>query len=382
MDIKKLKAFSVVAEFGSFSRAAAVQGVVQPMLSRQVRSLEEELGVQLVHRNGRGIVLTEAGSLLNEYAKGILATLARAESEVGALRANPRGNVVIGMPPSMGSVLTVPLIQKFRSEHPSINMRVIEGFSGYLLEWLLTGKIDVAVLYNAPRTKSLLSEPLLEEELFLIGAANDPSALPPGPIKAKRLAELPLILPSRPHGLRLLIDQALSGAGIIRQRRAGGGCAAGHHQAGGEACRLHHPFLFAGPRPDRGRPHQVLGHRRASLHARTHHGHLQPTADYNGDARVDQHGAQPGARVGAAGSVASEDGGDDREGQASHDRVHGLASFARGQRLAGQGLRCSRMLESTVLTSRRPHRAMVMSSSLRMMSSDVVTPAWPMAPRP
>ncbi len=214
MDIKKLKAFAMVAEFGSFSRAAAVLGVVQPMLSRQVRALEEELGVQLVHRNGRGIVLTEAGSLLNEYAKGILATLARAESEVGALRSSPRGNVVIGMPPSMGFVLTVPLIQRFRSEHPSINMRVIEGYSGYLLEWLLTGKIDVAVLYNAPRTKSLLSEPLLDEELFLIGAANDPSALPPGPIKAKRLAELPLILPSRPHGLRLLIDQLLSGAGI------------------------------------------------------------------------------------------------------------------------------------------------------------------------
>jgi hypothetical protein len=101
------------------SRApAAVLGVVQPMLSRQVRSLEEELGVQLVHRNGRGIVLTEAGSLLNEYAKGILATLARAESEVGALRANPRGNVVIGMPPSMGSVLTVPLIQSSAASIP------------------------------------------------------------------------------------------------------------------------------------------------------------------------------------------------------------------------------------------------------------------------
>ena len=78
MDIKKLKAFSVVAEFGSFSRAAGVLGMAQPVLSRQVRSLEEELGVQLVHRNGRGIVLTEAGALLNEYAKGILATLARA----------------------------------------------------------------------------------------------------------------------------------------------------------------------------------------------------------------------------------------------------------------------------------------------------------------
>lgn len=214
MDIKKLKAFSVVAEFGSFSRAAAVLGVAQPALSRQVRSLEEELGIELLYRNGRGIVLTEAGGLLNEYAKGILTTVSRAQSEIRALRSSPRGNVVIGMPPSIGTVLTVPLIQHFRSEYPSIQMRVIEGFSGYLLEWLLTGKIDVAVLYNAPRTKNLLSEPLLQDELFLLGAVNDPAALPPGPIPAKRLSELPLILPSRPHGLRLLIDQVLGEAGI------------------------------------------------------------------------------------------------------------------------------------------------------------------------
>jgi LysR family nitrogen assimilation transcriptional regulator len=214
MDIKKLKAFSVVAEFGSFSRAAAVLGVAQPILSRQIRSLEEELGIELVYRNGRGIVLTEAGGLLNEYAKGILTTVSRARSEIGALRANPRGNVVIGMPPSIGTVLTVPLIQRFRSEYPSIQMRVIEGFSGYLLEWLLTGKIDVAVLYNAPRTKSLVSEPLLHDELYLLGAVNDPSALPDQPIEARRLAELPLILPSRPHGLRLLIDQVLGESGI------------------------------------------------------------------------------------------------------------------------------------------------------------------------
>jgi len=151
MDIKKLKAFSVVGDFGSFSRAAGMLGMAQPVLSRQVRSLEEELGVQLVHRNGRGIALTEAGVLLNEYAKGILATLARAQSEVSALRASPRGNVVIGMPPSMGSVLTVPLIQRFRSEYPSINMRVIEGFSGYLLEWLTTGKIPQAKNGSASR---------------------------------------------------------------------------------------------------------------------------------------------------------------------------------------------------------------------------------------
>ena len=214
MDLKQLKAFSAVAEFGSFSRAAAVLSIAQPGLSRQVKSLEGELGVKLLYRNGRGIILTEAGKLLDQYAKRILETTSRAVSELAALQSSPRGNVIIGMPPSVGFVLTSPLVSRFRTEYPSIAMRVIEGFSGHVLEWLLTGKIDVAVLYNAPRMSNVLSEPLLEDELFLLGAMHDPSELPAAPVSAKKFAELPMILPSRPHGLRLLLDQALGKARI------------------------------------------------------------------------------------------------------------------------------------------------------------------------
>lgn len=214
MDLKQLKVFSAVAKFGSFSRAAAVLSTAQPGLSRQVKSLEDELGIKLLYRNGRGIVLTEAGKLLDQYAKDILETASRATSQMAALRSSPRGNVIIGMPPSVGFVLTVPLVIRFRKEFPSIAVRLIEGFSGHVLEWLLTGKIDVAVLYNAPRMSNVLSEPLLEDELFLLGAANDPSNLPATPVPAKKLAELPMILPSRPHGLRLLLDQKLAKAKI------------------------------------------------------------------------------------------------------------------------------------------------------------------------
>jgi LysR family nitrogen assimilation transcriptional regulator len=131
-----------------------------------------------------------------------------------ALRSSPRGTIAIGMPPSVGSILTVPLVQCFRAEFPLISMRVVEGFSGHLLEWLITGKIDVAVLYNAPRISNLSAEPLLQEEISLLGAVNDPAGLTAAPVPASRLVELPMILPSRPHGLRLVVDAFLGEAAI------------------------------------------------------------------------------------------------------------------------------------------------------------------------
>lgn len=215
IDLRQLQAFAVLAEFGSFSRSAAVLGIAQPVLSRQIKALERELGVDLFYRNGRGTVLTEAGKVLNLYAKGVIETVERASNEVAALRSSPRGKIVIGLPPSVGSVLTVPLVEHFRESFPQISMRVVEGFSGHVLEWLMTGKIDVAVLYSAPRTGSLRAEPLLTDELYLLGPAEARDAPPDAEmVPAVWLAKLPLIMPSRPHGLRLLTDSVLGEAGI------------------------------------------------------------------------------------------------------------------------------------------------------------------------
>ncbi|HEY5797225.1 MAG TPA: LysR substrate-binding domain-containing protein [Bosea sp. (in: a-proteobacteria)] len=215
IDLKQLKAFSTLAEFGSFSRSAGVLGVAQPVLSRQIKALEQELGVELFYRNGRGTVLTEAGKVLNLYAKDLVETVDRAASEVMALKSSPRGTIVIGLPPSVGIVLTVPLVQHFREAFPLISLRVIEGFSGHVLEWLLTGKIDVAVLYNAPRTGSLRAEPLLTDELFLLGPAEGGILPDAESVPARLLSEIPLILPARPHGLRMLVDSMLGEAGIV-----------------------------------------------------------------------------------------------------------------------------------------------------------------------
>jgi LysR family transcriptional regulator, nitrogen assimilation regulatory protein len=130
------------------------------------------------------------------------------------MRSSPRGTLVLGMPPSVGLVLTVPLVESFRAQYPLMSMRVIEGFSGHVLEWLLTSKIDVAILYNAPRMSNLRAEPLLQDELFLLGSRERHDAPPQGPVAAAVLAQVPLIMPSRPHGLQLLVDSTLSQAGI------------------------------------------------------------------------------------------------------------------------------------------------------------------------
>lgn len=214
MELRQLEYFVAIAETGAFSRAALRLSVTQPVLSRQMRALEQELGADLYHRTGRGIVLTEAGKLFEQHARGVLETTAGAKRAIDALGSAPAGKVTIGMPPSVGAVLTTPIVGRFRAEFPRITLGVMEGFSGHVLEWLTTGRIDVAVLYNAPRTSALITEPLVTDELFLLGPVGDPAAAGNGEVSGSQLARIPLILPSRPHGLRVLVDDFLSKIGV------------------------------------------------------------------------------------------------------------------------------------------------------------------------
>jgi LysR family nitrogen assimilation transcriptional regulator len=214
LEIKQLQAFHAVAAAGSLSRAALVLAVTQPMITRHIRMLEDELGAELFYRNGRGVVLTEAGQLLKIHAEEILDRVSLAKNDVSSLQASPKGKLVLGVPPSVGTVLTVPLVKKIKNQFPHIALRIIEGFSGHCLEWLTSGRIDAAVLYNSPNHPSVLTEPLVEDELFLLGPQPPLHDLGDGPVGLDVFATLPMILPSRPHGLRRLIDKLLSDHGV------------------------------------------------------------------------------------------------------------------------------------------------------------------------
>ncbi|MBJ3778106.1 LysR family transcriptional regulator [Acuticoccus mangrovi] len=214
MEIKQLKYFLAVSECGSFSKAAVLFSVAQSALSRHVRSLEEELGAALFYRNGRGVVVTESGNLLIDYARTIVDSAKEVSQKIEMMREAPGGQLVLGVPPTANAILSAPLVHRFRKDFPRVKLKVQEGFSGHVLEWLSTGRIDVGVLYDAPRTSTLVTEPLIEEELFLIGPPDVPARLLKGSVSAAELARLPLILPSHPHGLRRLVDSAFSDAGV------------------------------------------------------------------------------------------------------------------------------------------------------------------------
>lgn len=211
MDLKQLEYFVRVAELGSFTRAATALGVAQPALSRQVRLLEVELRQNLLVRNGRGATATEAGKLLLAHGRGILHQVERAREELGRVRGALAGRVAIGLPTSVAKVLTVPLTREFRQRLPDASLSISEGLSASMLEGLLTGRLDLAVLYNAMPSPDIELTPLVEEDLYLMQPPGTPA--PPDGVTLRELAALPLVIPSRPNAIRMLVETELANIG-------------------------------------------------------------------------------------------------------------------------------------------------------------------------
>jgi len=222
MDLKQLGYFVRVAELGSFTKAAAALNVAQPALSRQVRLLEVELRQNLLLRNGRGAVPTEAGQLLLEHGRGILHQVERAREELSLVRGTLAGRVAIGLPPSLARLVAVPLTRSFRQQLPQARLSITEGLSVSMQDALLNGRLDLALLYNAQPLPELDLQPLFDEELLLVQARSGAAAQAPGSASAQRpaplplaeLAQLPLLIPTRPNALRMHVELELAKLGL------------------------------------------------------------------------------------------------------------------------------------------------------------------------
>ena len=213
MDIKQIKTFIIVAETGSLSAASDRLRLAQPALSRHIKLLEHEIGVQLFARHVRGITLTEQGEKLLGRVSGLIRQL---EQSVDDIRSNDevvKGNVAIGLMPSVNTVFAVRLVERVRRELPKVTLRIVEGYSGHLIEWLQRGDLDISFLYGPAADLHLRCKELLYEDIGLI---SPPGSLPElGPqIRIAEVKHLPLVLPSRPHGIRMLVDNAAVKAGV------------------------------------------------------------------------------------------------------------------------------------------------------------------------
>lgn len=205
MDIVQLKTIIHVAELGSLSKAADRLHIAQPALSRQVRQLEEELGVYLFERHGRGMVITEAGQEVLEHAARIMDELESIRSSVSGKQSSFKGIVSIGTTQTVAEIITAPLVHKIRLAHPNLAIHLSSAFSGYLLDWLQRGELDLAITYDPPPLYSLRTTPVMMENLILVGT-KESGLHSDTPIDFSNLTQYPLVLPSNRHGLRAIVD--------------------------------------------------------------------------------------------------------------------------------------------------------------------------------
>lgn len=205
MDIHQLKTLIHVAELGSVSKAADRLHIAQPALSRQIRQMEKELGVYLFERHGRGMVITDVGKEVLEHASKIMEEMESIRTLTSVGNSSYRGSIALGCTPTVAEIVTVPLVRKIAKAHPNLGFRLSSAFSGYLVDRLQRGELDLAVSYDLEPLHSLRIMPVMMENLMLVGA-GDAGLSMDRPVPFVELADQKLVLPSAQHGLRVILE--------------------------------------------------------------------------------------------------------------------------------------------------------------------------------
>lgn len=213
MELRQLKYLVAAIQCGSLGKAAAELGMATSALSQQISKLESELSTRLLVRGASGITPTEAGAAFCQHATLALRHIDAASTSAQGARLS--GAVSLGLAPTTASVLALPLLEVMARRYPNIRLQLVEGMSGHLTQMLKSRQIDLAVLFNAEAVAFARGEaiPLLNESLFLIGASAPDLAASNG-VMLRDAASLPLILPSRGHGLRASLDRSFASAGV------------------------------------------------------------------------------------------------------------------------------------------------------------------------
>lgn len=208
LDVRKIEYFLAVVEHRSISGAAEALRVSQPTLSRQIHALEQHFKAPLFVRHGRGVVPTEAGRRLQEGLRGLERHLRTLRDDVAAAAGAPSGEVAFGIPPSPRALLAVAIVHAFRSAYPDVGMRLSEQTSGDIRDLVARGEVDLGIVNSEEPTEGLVSLRLASEPMLLVGPPEAGLSLDTV-TPAARVAELPLILTTKPNSLRRMVDRAL-----------------------------------------------------------------------------------------------------------------------------------------------------------------------------
>ena len=212
MDLRRLEIFLKVAELGSFSRAADALFLTQPTVSEHVRALEDELGVQLLDRLGRGTTPTKAGTLLLGYARRLLALSREARQAIEQFQGRVSGELVLGGSNIPGEYVLPALIGAFRLKYPDVSLSLRIGASRDVQEWVEQGHVEIGVVGAVPSSRALESRPLMADDLVLAVPPDHPW-VSRKTVSVDDVKSEPLILRERGSGSRETLESGLKELG-------------------------------------------------------------------------------------------------------------------------------------------------------------------------
>jgi LysR family nitrogen assimilation transcriptional regulator len=203
LELRQLRYFVSVARERSFSKASEKLHIAQPALSRQIQLLEDEFGVELLHRTAKGAHTTEAGRRFKEMAEFVLNYVAEMKPSLTQFASEPSANIVVGLPPSLAFMLAPRLVEETQRRFPLVTLRIIEGLSVFLAEWLEEFRLDLAVLTDYGPIAGIERHFIEEDDMVFVGT---PAKLKKydKTIPLKDIEDFPLLIT---HGFRSIISE-------------------------------------------------------------------------------------------------------------------------------------------------------------------------------
>src|SRR5687768_3045145 len=213
MDLRRLEVFAKVAELGSFSRAAQALSLTQPTVSEHVRALEDELGLSLLDRLGRGATVTPAGQILLTYAVRMLSLAREARQAIDRFQGSMSGELIVGGSTIPGEYVLPALVGSFKAKYPDISISLLIGSSRQVNEWVDDGRVEVGVVGAPPASKSLQARTLMDDDIVIAVPAGHPWARRAS-VTVEDLKGEPLLLRERGSGSREAVERALAERGL------------------------------------------------------------------------------------------------------------------------------------------------------------------------
>jgi DNA-binding transcriptional LysR family regulator len=204
--LKQLRAFVMVARERSFTRAAGQLNLSQSALTLQVRELENEVGLKLLHRSTRSVELTSAGLGFLSAAERLLDDLTRALDDLSALARGVKGSVVVVAGASLISLVVAPSIARLAKSFPGISVRILEDVGDQMVRRVTVGEADFGIATFARPTKDLETSLLLKDRIGVLCTRDHPLATTRA-LSWRHLTDHPFAILEQSTALRAVLEQ-------------------------------------------------------------------------------------------------------------------------------------------------------------------------------